>query len=154
VRSRTRRRVFLLKTLLPSPSFDQRPIYGEVLITEQILLSGQLQHLLEKGLRHVALQQPIAVFRKYRRIPYRIVHVQIHKPTEQEVVVQLLQQESLAAHRVEHLQQQRPQQFLRRYRGPARARVQGLEGPRTVATSSSTLHPPSAESAAADDSPA
>ena len=34
-----------------------------MLIAEQILPSGQLQHLLEKGLRYFALQQPLPIFR-------------------------------------------------------------------------------------------
>ena len=92
-------------------------------VAEQVLLSGQLQNLLEKGLRYRALQQSLPVLGKHRRIPNRIVHVQAHKPAEQQVVVQLLQQQSLATHRVEHLQQQRSQQFLGSNRGAARARV-------------------------------
>ena len=51
------------------------------------------------------------------------------EPAEQQVVVQLLHQLALRAHRVERLQQQGPQQLLRRDRGPAVQRVELLELP-------------------------
>ena len=37
-----------------------------------------------------------------------------HEPPEQQVVIELFHQQPLASHRVQHLQQQRPQQLLRR----------------------------------------
>src|SRR5207248_10010243 len=50
-----------------------------------------------------------------------------HVPTKGQVVVELLNEQPLAAHAVEHLQQQRPQESLGGDRGPAHARVQLAE---------------------------
>ena len=44
-------------------------------------------------------------------IPHRVVDGQGHEPVEQQVVVQLLAQLRLAADRVEHSQEQRPDQL-------------------------------------------
>src|SRR5262249_26328165 len=57
-------------------------------------------------------------------------HAQANEPAEQQVVFQLLHQQPLAAHGVEDLQEQRPQQLLGRNRGPSRARIQLAEPPR------------------------
>jgi hypothetical protein len=51
-----------------------------------------------------------------RDIPNFIVHARADKPAEQQIVTQLLEQHWLATDREKHLQQQRPQQFLRRNR--------------------------------------
>ncbi len=60
-------------------------------------------------------------------IPDRIVDGKAHEPAKQQVVAQLLAQLPLAADRVEHLQQQRPDQLLRRDRVPAARRVDLVE---------------------------
>src|SRR5258708_3736234 len=74
--------------------------------------------------RHIAFQQTLAVLAEYRGHPHRLIHVQPHKPAEQQVVIKLLHQQPLAAHRVQHLQQQGPQQLLRRDRRPPVRRVE------------------------------
>jgi hypothetical protein len=38
-------------------------------------------------------------------IPYRLIHLHPHKPPKQQVVLQLLDQHSLTAYRIEDLQQ-------------------------------------------------
>src|SRR5260221_12856593 len=55
-----------------------------------------------------------------------------HKPAKQEVVIELLHQKPLAAHRVQHLQQQRAQQLLRRNRRPPAAGGDRVEAPRRL----------------------
>ena len=82
------------------------------------------QHAREEGLRDIAIQQALPVLRERRRVPDRLVHVQPDEPAEQQVVIQLLHQLPLTAHREEHLQQQGPQQFLRRDRGAANLRIE------------------------------
>ena len=62
-----------------------------------------------------------------RRRPDRVVHAEPHEPAKQQVVIQLLHQLPLAADRVQGLQQQGPQQLLRRNRRPAEVRVQRAE---------------------------
>jgi hypothetical protein len=56
-------------------------------------------------------------------LPFRthksIVHVQAYEPAEQQTVVELLDQDPMAAHEVQHLKQQRPQEFLSCYRWPS-----------------------------------
>jgi hypothetical protein len=66
--------------------------------------------------RHPSLDQPVAVLGKGRVIPDPIIHRQTHKPAEQQVVVQLLAQESFRADRVQHLQHQSSHQPLRSHR--------------------------------------
>ncbi len=75
----------------------------------------------------VAVEEAIAVLGKGRRVPHGIVHAQPHEPTKQQVVLELFDQQPLAPHRVEPLQQQRAQQFLRGNRRAAHPRVQPLE---------------------------
>jgi hypothetical protein len=87
-----------------------------VLVREQIPLPRLLQHGLEKGFGNVAIEQPLAVFREHGHIPNGVIHVQAHEPTEQQVIVELFHQQPFAAHRVQYLQQERPQQLLRRDR--------------------------------------
>jgi hypothetical protein len=52
-------------------------------------------------------------------MPDRIFKAETHEPAEQQVVVELLQQQSLRADAVEHLQQRGQQQLLGRHRWPA-----------------------------------
>ena len=77
--------------------------------------------------RTSAVQQPVPILGEHRRVPDRVIHVQADKPAEQQVVVQLLHQHPLAANRVQHLQQQGPQQLLRRNRRPPDRRVHARE---------------------------
>src|SRR5512132_3534768 len=69
----------------------------------------------------------IAVLREGRVIPRRLVGAQTDEPAEQEVELEPLHQLALGPDRVERLQQHRPQQHLRRDRGPARAPVKRRE---------------------------
>ena len=59
------------------------------------------------------------------------VRVQPHKPAEQQVVIHLFHQQTLAAHRVQHLQQLRSQQLLRRNRRPPYAGTSRPTAPTT-----------------------
>ena len=86
-----------------------------------------LVHRSKELLRHFAVEQPVAVLGEDRMVPHRVVHAQADKPAEQQVIVKLLDQLPLRAHRVERLQQQRPQNILGCDRGPPRARVQRVE---------------------------
>jgi hypothetical protein len=113
------------KALLRGPRLDQRAIDGEVLVRHEPL--GLLVDFGKELLRHLGGQQPVAVLRKHRMVPHRVVHAQAHKPAEQQVVVDLLDQQPLRAHRVEHLQQQRPQNVLRRNRWPPGVGIQRIE---------------------------
>jgi hypothetical protein len=74
--------------------------------------------------RHLSIQQPVAVLREHRRIPHRIIDAEPHEPAVHEVVVKLLRQLPLGAHREECLQQRGAQQLLRRDRGAPLGRVE------------------------------
>ena len=100
-----------LEALVPGPRLDQRAAHGEMLVREQVRLARLGQH-------------PLAVLREHAVVPDRIVHLQPPEPAQEQVVVELLHQQPLAADRVQHLQQQRAQQLLRRDRRPAGRRVQ------------------------------
>src|SRR5438105_1659399 len=109
----------MAKALLSGPCLQQGSIHSEVLIGEQIPLSCLLEHGCEKSVGDVACKQTLPILREHRHIPNRIIHVQSHKPTEQQAVIELFHQHSFASHRVQHLEQQRTQQLLRCYRWPS-----------------------------------
>jgi hypothetical protein len=96
---------FALETLMSGPRFDQRAVDGEMLVREQALGARLLGYRVEKALCYLAHQQALPVLREDRYVPYRLVDVEPHKPTKQEVVIELLHQKSLAPHRVQHLQE-------------------------------------------------
>jgi hypothetical protein len=71
----------------------------------------------------VTLQQPVSILAEGRGRPNRVIHPEADKPAVQHAVVNLLHQEPLAAHGIERLNQQGPQQLLGRNRRPADSRV-------------------------------
>ncbi len=85
------------------------------------------QHLVKECLGDGPLQQPVPVLAEHRRHPHHVIHIQSHKPPEQEVVIELLHKHPFAADGVEHLQQQGPQQLLRGDRGATDVGIHPLE---------------------------
>ncbi len=81
------------KALLRGPGLNQRSIDSEVLVGHELL--RLLVHLGEEPLRHIRGQQSIAVLGEHRMVPHRVVHAKAHKPAEQQVVVDLLDQQTL-----------------------------------------------------------
>ena len=124
--------VLPLETLRPRPCFQQRPIHREVLVRSQPLAPCSLHHLGQKLFGHLGLQQPVPVLGERGRVPDLFVQVQSHKPAKQNTVIDLLHQQPLAANRIQHLQQLRPQQLLRRNRRSAGARVHAVESSRQL----------------------
>ncbi len=104
-----------------------RAVHREVLVRHPSLLSRERHGRLQKFPGHLRFQQPVPIFAEHRRVPHRVVQIQPHKPAEQYVVVHLLHQQTLAAHRIEHLQQLRAQELFGRNRRPARFRVHLVE---------------------------
>src|SRR5258706_3195471 len=109
------------ETLMAGPGLNQRPIHCEMFIGHK--RSGSLQHPLENRLGALFIQQALTILAVHRVIPHRLVHLHPYKPPEQQVVLQLLDQHSFAADRIEDLQQQGPKQSLRRSRWPPHVRV-------------------------------
>src|SRR5213594_4885896 len=122
-----RRRVLALETLEARPSVDQGAVDREMLVGEQPALLGLGADPLEKSPRDVAAEQPFPILREHRGVPDRVIHGQAHEPPEEQVVVELLHEEPLAAHAVEHLQEQGPQQVLGRDRRPPDLGIQLVE---------------------------
>jgi len=115
------------EALVRGPGLDQRAVDGEVIVRHESL--RLLVHRREKLLRHLAVQQPVAVLREHGVVPHRVVHAQAHEPAEQQVIVDLLDQLALRADRIKRLQQQRPQHILGSDRRTARGRVQLVQLP-------------------------
>ena len=80
-------------------------------------------------MRALQCEQAVAVLGNCRGVPHGFVDAQAGKPAEQEIEIEPLHQLALGAHRVEGLQQHRPQQLLGRDRGPADLRVDLAEAP-------------------------
>ena len=76
-----------------------------MLVTEQGLDLRRSHQLLQEQPHDVVIEEPITVFGECGRVPDRIVGAQAHKPAEQQVVVELLQQQSLGTDPIELLQQ-------------------------------------------------
>ena len=116
-----------LEALHASEGLDQRAIDREVLVREQRPDRGLAQHRLEQPRGDVPVEQPVAVLREHRDVPDRIFDAEADEPAEQQVVLKLLHQLALRAHRVERLQKKRTQELLGRDRGSADRRVQRRE---------------------------
>src|SRR6266487_2540829 len=119
--------ILRLETFQTGRCFQQGAVNGEVLITEQFVPPRLVQHTGKELLGDVPAQQPLTILREGGRVPHAVVHVQSHEPAKEHVIVQFFHQQPLAAHAVEHLQQQRPQQLLRRDRWPPRSRIKLIE---------------------------
>ena len=75
-------------------------------------------------LKHVALLQPVAIFREGRRVPYAIIGRKTDKPAIKQVIVQLFHQLPLRTNAVAGLQQQGAHQLFRWDRWPPFARIE------------------------------
>lgn len=127
------RGVASLETFLTGPGFQQRPIDGEMFVRQQAGDAGLTADRIEERRGDVASQQALTVLAERGRRPDRIVHVQADEPAEEQVVLQFFHQQPLAAHGVQHLQQQRAQQLFRRHRGTSDRRVERVELRRQLA---------------------
>jgi len=88
---------------------------------------GMKDRRVEETLRDLVVEQTVSVERERRVVPYRIIDVQPDEPAEQQVVVELLHEQPLAANAVDHLQQRSPEQSFGRDRGSTDLRVARLE---------------------------
>ena len=123
--------VFPLETLLTRPRLDQRPVDGEVLVRQQILRA--LDDAPEEAAGDLLVEQAVPILREDRGAPDRLVHLHPDEPPEQQVVIQLLHQQPLAANRIEDLEQLGAQQALGWDRRPTHRGIQAIELARHVA---------------------
>src|SRR5690349_9864658 len=112
-RGRLARTVFRPEALHRGPGIDQRTIHREVLARQKLLHLRQPQQRRQKLVRHLRLQQAVAVMREHGGMPDLRIYWQADKPAEQQIVIDLLHQHPLGAYGEESLQQRRPQQHLR-----------------------------------------
>ena len=79
-----------------------------------------LQNAGEKGCGQVRIEQKaLLILGKDGMVPDLVVHGKADEPAKQEIVIELLHQQPVAADGVQDLQQQGPQQLLRGNRGPS-----------------------------------
>jgi hypothetical protein len=57
---------------------------------------GLLQHAAEEAVGELLIQKPVTVPGEHRVIPHRSVEITVDEPTEQQIVIELLQQLALA----------------------------------------------------------
>jgi len=116
-----------LEALVAGPGLDERPVDGKMLGRQKRRDLRMREERRQKMLKHIAIEQAVAVLRKRRGVPDPVIWRQLHEPPEQEVVVHLLHQHALRTNAVKRLQQQRRHQLFRRDRGTALARVKPRE---------------------------
>src|SRR5271170_3025107 len=91
--------VFAPEALMCCPGLDQGSIDREVLVGEQALSAGLTQYRGKEAVGYLTRQQAIPILTEHGGIPYPLIEAQSHEPTEQKVVIQLLHQQPLTAHR-------------------------------------------------------
>ena len=122
-----KRVVLRLETLQRRPRLNQCAVNREMLVRQQPFDPRLRQHRGEKFGGDLAIQQPVAVGRKARMVPHRVINPKPDKPSEQQIEFDPLHQLPLRAHRIEGLQQHCPQQLFRWDRGPTQTRIQSLK---------------------------
>src|SRR5438132_1219482 len=116
IRRRARFLILALEALQRGPGFDQRPINGKVLVREQSERVRLRDSLPEELASNFSLQQALAVSTEARMIEARLVQLHVQKPAEQQIVVELLTEQPLAANRIQRHQQRSFEQTLGRNR--------------------------------------
>ncbi len=72
--------IFALEALVSRPRFEKCPVDREMLVREQTMRTGLVNHHGEKTRRHFAFKQPLAVLGEHGRAPHGIVDA---RPTKQ-----------------------------------------------------------------------
>src|SRR5258708_18420137 len=93
------RRLIRLDALHRSPRLDQRAIDREVLARQQPFDPGLSEDGGQELRRDLTVEQPVAVLRKARVIPDRVIHAQPDKPPEQKIELEPLHELTLRTNR-------------------------------------------------------
>lgn len=80
---------------LTAKGLQEGAIDGELLIADQRIHLRQRHQLLQELLDDLYVEQPLAVLIERGGMPDLIIRAQSHKPTEQQVVAELIQQQPL-----------------------------------------------------------
>lgn len=92
---------FGAQALKRCPRLDQSPVHRKVLVAGQPQLARLRDHSTEKLARHIMLEQARPIAAKGAMVEGRLVPVQVEEPAKQQVIVQLLAEHPLAAHRIQ-----------------------------------------------------
>jgi hypothetical protein len=117
----------LLEALERRPRLNQRAVDREVVGAHQLRPASMIDDRPQKLPGRVVDQQAVAVVSEDRRHEALFDHVHVEEPAEEQVVVELLAELSLAANRVQRDQQHRRKKPLWRDRGPTALRVHGVQ---------------------------
>ena len=109
------------------PRLDQRPVHREVIPAQQTPHLAVFDDAVQELRRNLRLKKAVPVLAEHAGVPHRIVQPQPHEPAEQHIELELFHQLALGTDRIKRLQQQRPQQLLRRDRRPPRRRIERFE---------------------------
>jgi hypothetical protein len=94
-----------------------------VLIREEPGLLGLPEDAVEKEPGRILGEETVSVLGESRVVPHRFVDREAHKPAEEEVVIELLDQEPLASNGVEDLEEEGAEELFRGDPRPADVRV-------------------------------
>ena len=100
-----RRGVLGAETLQGSPGLNEGAVHGEMVVRQQSGLGGLLLDAPEKGRGQVRTEKALPILGEDGMVPDLVVHGQANKPAKQEILIQLLHQESFAADGVKDLEQ-------------------------------------------------
>ena len=116
-----------LEALHRGPGLDQGAVDGEVFVRQKRRYLPVGENGSQELARHLRRQQPVAVLGENRRDPCRIIDAETHEPAQEQIVLHLLHQLPLGAHREQELDQAGPHQPLGRDRWPTFRRVEPVE---------------------------
>ena len=103
-----------LKTFHRSSGIDQSTVHREVVVRQQVPLTGLTDYRIEKLQRNGMREQTFSILGKSGRIERSFFKIHIEKPAEQNVVVQLFTENPIRTYRKQRDQQFRFQQAFRR----------------------------------------
>lgn len=115
--------VLALETLVRGPGFNECAVHAEVFVAGQLRPASGVFHPLEEHAGQVFVEEPLAVGAEGGVVPDLVFQVQADEPAVQQVLVDGLHQQPLAADGEQDLQQQGLEQHFGRHRRTAVAGV-------------------------------
>lgn len=111
------------EALVARPRLNQHAVHTAVFAREVVARMRRLHRPVEQTHDDIVREHPVAVLVEHRAVPHGTVHRPADKSTKRHVVGDLLHRHALASNRIQHLRQQRTNQFLGRNARPAAFRV-------------------------------
>src|SRR3989304_4127025 len=120
------------QTLKRGPGFEERAVDTEVIVRQQVLATRLFDELEQEAPGDILRQKPFLVFGEGRGVEGLIVNVQVQKPLEKHVVLELITEAAGAGDREKRHQKLRLEQMLRWNRGTAHAGVDTFKDQRQL----------------------